>query len=108
MRYGPNLAGTHDHPQLGQRSSCPGSDRAHSSCNTFQLRIPLKYNYDAMYGSSAHLAEVYAPQSSRRIFSETQAVGSTDHPGCSPTYNGLKVRFSATLGRDTEIELGLG
>jgi hypothetical protein len=44
----------------------------------------------------------------RRSFSETQTVGSV-HPPCdNQSYNGLKVRFSATLGEEPEIEVGLG
>jgi len=40
------------------------------------------------------------------VLSETQAVCSTHLPHTLRTYNALKIRFSATLGEEPEIEVG--
>jgi hypothetical protein len=43
----------------------------------------------------------------RVVFAETQAAGSTHLPSTVRTDNALKVRFSATLGEEDEVEVAL-
>jgi ABC-type uncharacterized transport system permease subunit len=56
------------------------------------------------YGSSERLGKHLVQE----VFSETQAVGSPRTSPCdSQSYDASKVRFSATLGEEPEVEVAM-